>query len=169
MNNAFLAFPLFARVWYSIGKESDIMKSIRSIYKIGNGPSSSHTVGPYNAAQIFSSRYPDADHFEVILYGSLALTGAGHGTEKAILSVIPDATVYADIKTHDIPHPNTMLFTAYKDGKEIGRSRVFSVGGGLIRFENETSDEEMEVYPQKNFTEIMQACRRQNLSLIRQS
>ena len=79
------------------------MKSIRSIYKIGNGPSSSHTVGPYNAALIFSSRYPKADQYEVTLYGSLALTGAGHGTENAILSAIPGADVHADIKERNIP------------------------------------------------------------------
>ncbi|MBR0138466.1 MAG: L-serine ammonia-lyase, iron-sulfur-dependent, subunit alpha [Erysipelotrichaceae bacterium] len=142
------------------------MQSIRSIYKIGNGPSSSHTVGPYNAALLFSSRYPKADQYEVTLYGSLALTGAGHGTEKAILSAIPGADVHADIKERNIPHPNTLLFIAYKDGKEIGRSRIFSIGGGAIRFENETSEDEKEVYPQKNFTEIMDTCRNENLSLV---
>jgi len=60
------------------------MKTIKSVYKIGNGPSSSHTVGPYHAAQIFSERYPDADAYRVTLYGSLAFTGEGHGTGKAI-------------------------------------------------------------------------------------
>lgn len=62
------------------------MKSIRSVYKIGHGPSSSHTVGPYNAALRFGRRHPDADRFRVVLYGSLAFTGAGHGTGKAIQS-----------------------------------------------------------------------------------
>ena len=46
------------------------MKSIKSVYKIGNGPSSSHTVGPYHAAKFFGERYPQADAFRVILYGS---------------------------------------------------------------------------------------------------
>ena len=58
------------------------MKSIRSIYKTGHGPSSSHTVGPYNAALRFGRRHPEADAFRVTLYGSLAFTGAGHGTGK---------------------------------------------------------------------------------------
>ena len=60
------------------------MKSIKSIYKIGHGPSSSHTVGPYRAALLFKDRYPDADSFCVTLYGSLAFTGEGHGTGKKL-------------------------------------------------------------------------------------
>ena len=67
------------------------MKSIKSIYKIGHGPSSSHTVGPYRAAKVFARRYPAADSFRVTLYGSLAFTGEGHGTGKAIRSAIPNA------------------------------------------------------------------------------
>ena len=67
------------------------MKSIKSVYKIGNGPSSSHTVGPYHAAQIFRERYPEADAWRVTLYGSLAFTGEGHGTGKAIKSDLPGA------------------------------------------------------------------------------
>ena len=67
------------------------MKSIKSIYKIGHGPSSSHTVGPYRAARIFARRYPAANSFRVTLYGSLAFTGEWHGTGKAILSALPTA------------------------------------------------------------------------------
>ena len=69
------------------------MKSIKSIYKIGHGPSSSHTVGPYRAAKVFARRYPAADSFRVTLYGSLAFTGEGHGTGKAIRSAIPNAEI----------------------------------------------------------------------------
>ena len=93
------------------------MKSIKSVYKIGNGPSSSHTVGPYHAAQIFSQRFPDADAWQVILYGSLAFTGEGHGTGKAIKTIIPNAEVIFDRDTKDLPHPNTMKFTAFKNAK----------------------------------------------------
>ncbi len=141
------------------------MKSIRSVYKIGNGPSSSHTVGPYNAAQLFRARFPQADSYEVTLYGSLAFTGEGHGTDKAIRTVIPGATVHFDTVEKDLPHPNTMLFIAVKDGKEIGRSRIFSIGGGSIRVEGEESSEEREVYPEKNFTEMLEYCREHGLSL----
>ena len=63
------------------------MKSIREIYKIGKGPSSSHTMGPEQAAILFKSRYPQADAFQVILYGSLSKTGVGHGTDRVIQEV----------------------------------------------------------------------------------
>ena len=69
-----------------IKQERSDMKSIKSVYKIGSGPSSSHTVGPYRAAKLFGQRYPDADFYRVVLYGSLAFTGEGHGTGKAIRS-----------------------------------------------------------------------------------
>ena len=55
----------------------------------------------------------------------------------------------------DLPHPNTMLFKAFKGGREIASKRIFSIGGGSIRIEDELSLEDVEVYPQKNFTEIM--------------
>ena len=140
------------------------MKSIRSVYKIGHGPSSSHTVGPYNAAVRFGKRHPDADRFCVTLYGSLAFTGAGHGTGKAILSGLPGAEIIINTEEKNLPHPNTMLFTAYKDGRELESVRVFSVGGGSVRFEDEPDDEEREVYPEKNLEEILEACRRENMT-----
>ena len=144
------------------------MKSITSVYKIGNGPSSSHTVGPYHAAKTFGSRYPDADAYEVTLYGSLAFTGEGHGTGKAILGGLPGAKIIFDRETKetDLPHPNTMLFKAFKDGKEIAAVRMFSIGGGSIRIENEVSEEDREVYPQKNFEEIASICKQENVSIL---
>ena len=141
------------------------MKSIRSIYKIGHGPSSSHTVGPYNAALRFGRRHPEADRFVVTLYGSLAFTGAGHGTGKAIVSGLPGAEIIVDPEKKDLPHPNTMRFTAFRDGRELESVRVFSVGGGSIRFENEPDDEEKEIYPEKNLTDILDTCRRENCTL----
>ena len=146
------------------------MKSITSVYKIGNGPSSSHTVGPFHAARTFGSRYPDADAYEVTLYGSLAFTGEGHGTGKAILEGLPGekTKIVFDRETNeeDLPHPNTMLFKAFKDGKEIAATRIFSVGGGSIRIEFEPSEEDKEVYPQKNFSEIVTLCNQEKISII---
>ena len=143
------------------------MKTIKSVYKIGNGPSSSHTVGPYHAAQIFGGRYPQADAFRVTLFGFLAFTGEGHGTGNAIVSVLPGAEVVFDREHTDLPHPNTMLFEAFKGGVRIGASRIFSVGGGSIRIEGEASEDEVEVYPQKDFTEILRVCRQRGLDLPR--
>ena len=142
------------------------MKSIKSVYKIGHGPSSSHTVGPYRAAKLFGARYPDAESYRVTLYGSLAFTGEGHGTMKAIESGLPGAEVVFDREAVDLPHPNTMLFEAYRDSKAYVHQRIFSVGGGSIRIEGEDSEEEREVYPQRNFTEIIEACRERNISLV---
>ena len=142
------------------------MKSIMSIYKIGHGPSSSHTVGPYRAAQLFGARYPEADAYRVTLYGSLAFTGEGHGTEKAIHSALPGAQVVFDHEAVGLPHPNTMRFEALRGGEPYAQHRIFSIGGGSIRVEGEDSVEEREVYPQKNFTEILDACRARDISLI---
>lgn len=143
------------------------MKSIRSVYKIGNGPSSSHTVGPYHAAKVFGKRYPDADAYKVTLFGSLAFTGEGHGTGKAIKTGLPGVEVIynREVPESALPHPNTMLFEAFKNGEVIGSNRIFSIGGGSIRIENETSDEETEVYPQKNFNEILHVCKARSISL----
>ena len=141
------------------------MKTIKSVYKIGNGPSSSHTVGPFHASQVFKARYPDADSYRVTLYGSLAYTGEGHGTGKAIKAVLPEAQLVFNRDEKELPHPNTMLFEAFKDGQRIGISRIFSIGGGSIRIEGEESDDEKEVYPQKCFTEILKICRDRSLNL----
>ncbi|MBQ7247719.1 MAG: L-serine ammonia-lyase [Lachnospiraceae bacterium] len=141
------------------------MQSIKSVYKVGNGPSSSHTVGPYRAAKYFRNRYPDADRFEVTLYGSLACTGEGHSTGKAIKEQIPDAQIIIDREKQDLPHPNTMLFKAFRNGELIGSNRILSVGGGSIRFEGEEAFEEETVYIEKNFSEICEKCARTGLSL----
>ncbi len=141
------------------------MKSIKSVYKIGNGPSSSHTVGPFHAAQVFRDRCPDADGYKVTLYGSLAMTGDGHGTAKAIREVLPQAEIVSDTASRDLPHPNTMLFEAFLKGRNIASVRIFSIGGGSIRIENEPSEEDEEIYPQKNFTEIIRCCRDEGLSI----
>ena len=134
------------------------MRSIQTVYKIGQGPSSSHTVGPFRAAKYFKSLYPEADAFEVTLFGSLSYTGEGHGTEKAIRRILPDAAVLFDHGSEALPHPNTMLFKAFQRGKLLGSLRMFSIGGGSIRWEGHTEGGNREVYPQKNFGEILYDC-----------
>ena len=141
------------------------MKSIRSVYKIGHGPSSSHTVGPYRAAKFMGQRYPEADAWKVTLYGSLAFTGEGHGTGKAIRAALPEAEIIFNREEKELPHPNTMVFTAMKDGKVIASKRIFSIGGGSIRFEGESSDEERIIYPQNSFSEILQCCKQKGITL----
>ena len=137
------------------------MKSIREIYKIGKGPSSSHTMGPERAARLFKSRYPDADAFKVILYGSLSKTGVGHGTDRVlreVLSPLPTEIVFSgDNLPHS--HPNTMDFFAYQKGEETGKLRVESIGGGDIRIPGQRDAEAEEIYIEHSFAEIADFCK----------
>ena len=137
------------------------MKSIREIYKIGKGPSSSHTMGPERAAKLFRGNYPEADSFRVVLYGSLSKTGIGHGTDRVVrevLSPLPTEVVFSKEVLAD-SHPNTLDLHAFKDGKEIGRLRVESVGGGDIRFPGNTRKDGDEVYIEHSFAEIADFCK----------
>ena len=138
------------------------MRSIRDIYKIGKGPSSSHTMGPERAARIFKSEHPDAEAFRVVLYDSLAKTGVGHGTDRVLREVLgptPTEIVFSEQDPPDLPHPNTLDFFAVENGEESPRMRVQSVGGGDIVIEGRPSDpNEEEVYPENSFAEIAQFC-----------
>ena len=145
------------------------MKSLRQLYKIGSGPSSSHTMGPEFATRYFLSQIGDADSYKVILYGSLALTGKGHQTDVAILKNMGDHKVEIVFDTEtaaeDIPHVNTMEFIAYKGGEVALRKRIFSVGGGDIRIEGEEASEYEEVYKESSLTEIIELCNSRNIRL----
>ena len=137
------------------------MKSIREIYKIGKGPSSSHTMGPARAAELFREEQPNADAFRVVLYGSLSKTGVGHGTDRVIrdaLSPLPTEIIFGD----DAPegcHPNTLDLFALKDGQQIGFLRVESVGGGDIRIPGQSHRDTPDVYPENSFAEIADFCK----------
>ena len=138
------------------------MKSIRDIYKIGKGPSSSHTMGPERAARLFRSEHPEADAFRVILYGSLSKTGVGHGTDRVlrqVLSPLPTEIVFSEEALPD-SHPNTLDFIALREGKETGSLRVESVGGGDIRIPGRKEKEDgEEVYIEHSFAEIADFCK----------
>ncbi len=137
------------------------MKSIREIYKIGKGPSSSHTMGPERAARFFREENPQADAFRVILYGSLSKTGVGHGTDRVIretLSPLPTEIIFSDTVLPD-SHPNTMDFFALKEGQEIAARRVESIGGGDIRTLGQKEDNQEEVYIEHSFAEIADFCK----------
>lgn len=137
------------------------MKSIREIYKIGKGPSSSHTIGPEKASTIFKNENPNATKFKVVLFGSLASTGYGHGTDYVILETlnpVPTEIVF-DTETYDLPHPNTMDFYAYKDDELINQMRVLSVGGGDIKIIGRQDYEKPEVYKENHFGEIAMLCK----------
>ena len=143
------------------------MQSLKTLYKVGIGPSSSHTMGPQYAAEYINAKFPDAAKVKVILYGSLALTGEGHGTQIALAETLKapnEITFNTDEK--DLPHPNTLDFVVYDaDGNEAARVRAMSIGGGEIRIEGEPSVCNPEIYPQKNFEEIKDYCLMHHLRL----
>ncbi len=143
------------------------MKSIRDIYKIGLGPSSSHTMGPAYAATRFLQEHPDADFIRAILYGSLAKTGKGHGTDRAISGIFCNVEheILFDCETETTVHPNTVTFIAYNSGKETDRANFYSIGGGDIRTDGEEVQAEKEVYEEKNFSEMAEYCKTHNIRL----
>ena len=143
------------------------MKSVRNIYKIGIGPSSSHTMGPAFAAERFLLAHPDVERVEVTLYGSLSKTGQGHGTDRAILdtlATIPTEVVFNN-EDVELEHPNTLNFKGYKGGEVVADMTFLSIGGGEIRLLGEESGESGEVYEQESFTEIAEICKHRNIRL----
>ena len=143
------------------------MKSVRSVFKTGVGPSSSHTMGPNFAAKRFLNENPTADAFKVVLYGSLAKTGKGHGTDRAIIDAflpIPTEVTfcYDDV---ELEHPNTLVFTAFKDGEEIASKTFLSIGGGEVRAKGELCTVEPDVYVESHFSDIANICKALNMRL----
>ena len=140
------------------------MKSLRELYKIGKGPSSSHTMGPQKAAKLFLEKHRGAAAFDVTLYGSLAATGKGHMTDIAIKEVLQAAGPVTINWQPDVflPfHPNGMKFVALgADGQAEGEWTVYSIGGGALS--EGKSDNDMfdtpEVYEMNTMTEIMKWC-----------
>ena len=144
------------------------MQSIRTLYKVGKGPSSSHTRGPERAAKLFREMTPEADRYEVILYGSLAKTGIGHGTDRVLVDTLapyPTKIVFASVDPGNMKHPNTLDLIAYQDNKETQRIRVESIGGGDIVVEGEAQHADAEVYPENSFAEIARFCQWRHVSL----
>ena len=143
------------------------MQSISEIYKIGRGPSSSHTMAPESAVNTVRARFPEANGFRVTLFGSLALTGKGHCTDTVIRKCCEpfDCEVVFDCASPCDVHPNTMDIEVFRDGQLINKQRVYSVGGGSFQFEGEPLKEKDCVYPHTSFTEISRYCKKHNLRL----
>ena len=143
------------------------MQSLKYLYRIGLGPSSSHTMGPVAAAERFLGECPDAPAYRVILYGSLAKTGRGHMTDVALGKVFEDKQ-YEIIFDYDTPtdrHPNTMDVIALDGEREIKRTRFYSVGGGEVIADGESATEHPSIYPLRSFTEISRLCRARDIRL----
>ena len=140
------------------------MKSLRELYRIGKGPSSSHTMGPQRAAQLFLERCSNASSYEVTLYGSLAATGKGHMTDVAIEEVLhPHHTVSIIWKPQVfLPfHPNGMKFVGRDvNGDIIDEWTVYSIGGGALSDGTDGHDElgASEVYDLNKMSDIQRWC-----------
>lgn len=142
------------------------MESIKEIYKIGRGPSSSHTIGPERACKRLKELYPNANRYKITLFGSLAKTGKGHGTDVVITETLKpaDVDIVFDNATQT-PHPNTMRITAFEGEKVLGENEVRSIGGGDIVFDNEIAAEKKTVYQYRSFADISNYCKSRNISL----
>ena len=147
------------------------MQSLRELYKIGRGPSSSHTMGPERAVKSIKELFPEATLFKVTLYGSLALTGIGHGTDRVISETFAPKKceiTFDKASPCDI-HPNTMDVEIFKGEELIGKKRVYSVGGGTVVFDGEenplTRVANKEVYPLNTYSEISDYCAKNNIRI----
>ena len=140
------------------------MESLKELYKIGTGPSSSHTMGPKKAAEAFVKRASDADRYKVTLYGSLAATGKGHMTDVAIRSVLEPVAPTEIVWRPDISlpfHPNGMRFEAFKAGKPVDEWVIYSVGGGALANEETAKNPPANIYPMTHISEILEWCNRE--------
>ena len=137
--------------------------SIFEIYKVGVGPSSSHSIGPQRAARWFLQLLETRpDRIRVTLYGSLAATGRGHLTDRSIgdvLQPIPHEFVW-DTETTQLSHPNTMRFEAFdRQGRSIRDWTVYSVGGGnLVDANGLTGEGEEGRYPVRDILSAISFC-----------
>ena len=142
------------------------MQSICEIFKIGPGPSSSHTFGPMKASEYMKENYPDATRFEVVLFGSLALTGKGHLTDEIIkktLKPIP-VSIEFDYKT-EVDHPNTMIIRAFHEDQCMGEHHFVSIGGGKIEIDGVKNLEQDQIYPHTTMDAIQKYCSENHLRL----
>ena len=140
------------------------MHSLKELYRIGKGPSSSHTIGPERACKLFLEENPTATSFVVRLYGSLAKTGDGHGTGKVIESVLKNVTIEYDVES-ECAHPNTMQLNAYMGATKVAEMLVYSVGGGAIKIDGREETDGKEVYALNSLTEIRRYCKEKGMRL----
>lgn len=142
------------------------MQSLKELYKIGIGPSSSHTIGPQKIAEFAREKFQSADKLKVVLYGSLALTGKGHGTDTVLKKVLEDKVeIEFNTMQKDLPHPNTMRVIAYKDNLQIGEFLAESIGGGSVKIEGTEFITPKNVYALNTFNQIKQYCTNNKIRL----
>ena len=148
------------RRWYT-----EDMHSIKEIFKKGPGPSSSHTLGPMNAALYMKHQYPQADRWKAELQGSLALTGKGHLTDEILIRTLGENTeVVFNLKASP-EHPNTMYITAFQGSDALGTDQFVSIGGGKLEINGVPAASTPEIYPHSTMAAIRLWCKEQDITL----
>lgn len=143
------------------------MRSIKEIFIIGHGPSSSHTMGPAFACEYILKKYRDIKNIKVTLYGSLALTGKGHLTNKIIdlkFKDIPHEIIFDTVSK--VKHPNTMIFIVTDKDNIEHQETILSIGGGTIVTEDKSYLQDKETYPHEHLADILSYCKENNLTLV---
>ena len=142
------------------------MRSIKEIFVIGNGPSSSHTMGPSFAADYINKKYPHTKHIKCTLFGSLALTGKGHLTDYVLdlkFKNTPHEIIFD--KKKKMSHPNTMIFEITDENGKVYEETVLSIGGGSIVTKDDKPSIEKETYPHNSLKEILAYCKKEHITL----
>ena len=142
------------------------MKSLKELYQIGIGPSSSHTMAPEKIARFLLKEYPQATGYRVTLYGSLALTGKGHGTDVVLKKILGENTqIVFNTTEKNLPHPNTLDIEVYDFDNCIAKRRAYSLGGGAIALDGEPMLTPPDVYPLNTFDDIKNYCLENDMRL----
>ena len=141
------------------------MESLRELYKTGKGPSSSHTIGPQRIAE-YAVRMYGAGIYRAELFGSLAMTGRGHGTDRVLRDVLgEDTDIVYNSEEKNLPHPNTMKLFLKKNGKWKELFTATSIGGGSVTIDGRELTSQKDVYPEKNFADIRRFCEEKGYTL----
>ncbi len=141
------------------------MESLRELYRIGPGPSSSHSLGVRNGCAYYKNKYPDHQKYLVELYGSLALTGKGHMSDKVIHDFFGCGNVEVEFINKMIEHPNTMIMYTLDDGVKDNEVHIYSIGGGKIEVQGEEDLVDPHVFPHDHLSDIMVYCQENGISL----
>lgn len=142
------------------------MESIKSVFYVGYGPSSSHTIGPYNATKYVLDKYKNIKDIKITLFGSLASTGKGHLTDYIIDRTLKDINHTISFNRRLIVrHPNTMIFDITLEDGTKKKERIISIGGGVIKTQDSKVEKADQLYPHQTLTEILEYCDKFGYSL----
>lgn len=140
------------------------MQAIKQLYRIGYGPSSSHTIAPYRIAKLYLENNDDCDNYNIVLGGSLALTAKGHGTIDILKKALNCNNI--EIKCDINIQNNLVQITGFSNGNAKNTWHGYSLGGGAISIDEFFTDDELEIYKENSFNEIKEYINKNNISLL---